>query len=108
MGKNTVTWWRSQRKALRLELCNPPAGGITGWTFAFYLYDSIASDAALLFTKTTGFSITEAGGNGQKAVIELLFDATDFATIAPGTYYHKWVNASDGIPIDYGPFILNP
>jgi len=107
-GKNTITWWRGQRKTLRLQICAPPAEGIGGWTFAFYLYDSLLADAELVLTKTTGFTITETGGADTPAVVELLLQPADVATLDPGTYQHKWVRADNGIVIDYGPFILNP
>lgn len=107
-GRNEIVWWRGQRKALRLQICNPPSEGIGAWTFAFYLYDSLLEDATLVLTKTTGFTVVETGGADMPAVVELLLLAADTSTLEPGTYYHKWVRADNGIVIDHGPFILNP
>lgn len=107
-GKNTITWFRGQAKSIRLTLCFPPAEGIAGWTFAFYLYDGITDDATLLLTKTTGFTITDAGGGGNEAIVELLLDAVDTSGLTPGTLFHKWVRATNGVVLDYGPFLLQP
>lgn len=107
-GKNTIIWWRGQEKALRLQICSPPSEGIGDWTFAFYLYDSLLADAELVLTKTTGFTIVETGGADMPAVVELLLDDDDTSELTPGTYYHKWTRADNGIVIDHGPFILNP
>ena len=102
-GYNAISLSRGECQAQRIQLVNPPAGGISGWGSDLHIqvWDDVADTPVI--DKTTGFSVVDAADT-----FEWLPVAADTSGLSPKVYTYKIFRISDGGPVSYGPFVVLP
>jgi hypothetical protein len=91
---------------ITVTMDTPPAGGISGWTLAFYLKKAYA-DLAALVTKTSGTGIAVVDATAGVFTVTLATADTDQA---PGNYvYDVWrTDSGQETALVHGRFSIGP